>query len=90
MTNEINVDEMKSCYENLILIDCGSNLISKKFARDLDLIMKRAKDSGMCGIVFLQKILCFRNRNSGYFNTLMTLCTVFFQACKKSSYLEIQ
>lgn len=47
MTNELNVEEMKSCYENLILIDVGGNLISKKFARDLDSILKRAKDSGM-------------------------------------------
>lgn len=47
MSNEEIIDEMKHCYDNLILIDCGSNLINKKYARDLDSVMKRAKDSGM-------------------------------------------
>lgn len=47
MSNEEMIDQMKHCYDNLILIDCGSNLINKKYARDLDSIMKRAKDSGM-------------------------------------------
>lgn len=27
--------------------DCGANLTNKKFFRDLDLVLKRSKDSGM-------------------------------------------
>lgn len=40
------VDNMKHCYENLILIDVGANLTNKKYIRDLDAVVQRAKDSG--------------------------------------------
>ena len=33
--------------DNYIIVDIGANLTSKKFARDLDSVIKRAKDSGM-------------------------------------------
>lgn len=51
MSNEQNIDtnpsnKLEHCYENLILIDCGSNLANKKYARDLDQVLKRAKDAG--------------------------------------------
>lgn len=39
-------DEMKHCYENLIVIDAGANLTNKKYSRDLDSVIQRAKDSG--------------------------------------------
>ena len=39
-------DEMKQCYENLIVIDVGANLTNKKYIRDLDSVIQRAKDSG--------------------------------------------
>lgn len=45
-----NSDEniiMKECYENYILIDVGANLTNKKYSRDLDSVIQRAKDSGM-------------------------------------------
>lgn len=37
---------METFYENYILIDVGANLTNKKFSRDLDSVVKRAKDSG--------------------------------------------
>lgn len=40
------VDDMKHCYENLILIDVGANLTNKKYSRDLDAVVQRAQDSG--------------------------------------------
>ncbi|XP_018579380.1 uncharacterized protein LOC108917319 [Anoplophora glabripennis] len=45
-----NSDEnmiMKACYENYILIDVGANLTNKKYSRDLDSVIQRAKDSGV-------------------------------------------
>lgn len=44
---ETNItDDMKHCYENLILIDASASLTNKKFSRDLDLVIQRAQDSG--------------------------------------------
>jgi hypothetical protein len=33
-------------YQNLILIDTGSNLTNKKFSRDLDQVIERSKNAG--------------------------------------------
>lgn len=43
---DIIEDEMKHCYENLIVVDVGANLTNKKYIRDLDSVIQRAKDSG--------------------------------------------
>lgn len=40
-------EELKGCYENLIVIDIGANLTNKKYGRDLDSVVQRAKDAGM-------------------------------------------
>jgi TatD DNase family protein len=32
--------------ENYIIVDVGANLTNKKFSRDLDSVLQRAKDSG--------------------------------------------
>lgn len=45
MASDLN-DEMKHCYENLIVVDVGANLTNKKYIRDLDSVIQRAKDSG--------------------------------------------
>lgn len=45
-TEESGADDMKHCYENLILIDVGANLTNKKYSRDLDAVVQRAQDSG--------------------------------------------
>lgn len=39
-------DNLKGCYENLIVIDIGANLTNKKYGRDLDSVLQRAKDAG--------------------------------------------
>lgn len=46
-TEENAADDMKHCYENLILIDVGANLTNKKYSRDLDAVVQRAQDSGI-------------------------------------------
>ena len=47
MADSINIsDEMKQCYENLIVVDAGANLTNKKYSRDLDSVVQRAKDAG--------------------------------------------
>lgn len=44
-------DDMKHCYENLILIDASASLTNKKFSRDLDSVIQRAQDAGkLCGL----------------------------------------
>lgn len=43
--NEVQKN-METFYENYILIDVGANLTNKKFSRDLDSVVRRAKDSG--------------------------------------------
>lgn len=40
------MDEIKHCFENLIVIDAGANLTNKKYSRDLDSVIQRAKDAG--------------------------------------------
>lgn len=37
---------MQQCYENYVIIDIGANLTNKKYGRDLDSVIQRAKDSG--------------------------------------------
>lgn len=44
-------DEMKQCYENLIVIDCGANLTNKKYSRDLDAVVQRAQDAGNVSVI---------------------------------------
>lgn len=38
---------MTQCYENYILVDVGANLTNKKYVRDLDSVIQRAKDAGV-------------------------------------------
>lgn len=40
-------EDMRHCYENLIVIDAGANLTNKKYSRDLDSVIQRAKDAGV-------------------------------------------
>jgi len=37
---------MMQQFENYIIVDVGANLTNKKFSRDLDSVLQRAKDSG--------------------------------------------
>lgn len=38
---------MSQCYENYVLVDVGANLTNKKYGRDLDSVIQRAKDAGV-------------------------------------------
>ena len=42
-------------FDNLILIDIGANLTHKKFNRDLDSVVNRAKQSGYNIFYFITK-----------------------------------
>lgn len=41
-----DMDAMKECFENLIVIDAGASLTNKKYNRDLEMVIQRAKDAG--------------------------------------------
>lgn len=43
--------QMKSYFENYILVDVGANLTNRKFNRDLESVIGRAKDSGVQKII---------------------------------------
>lgn len=49
---------MEQCYENLIVIDIGANLTNKKYSRDLDSVVQRAKDAG----TYLRRLIGSKNR----------------------------
>lgn len=44
--NEENSTKMEKCYENYILVDVGANLTNKKYTRDLESVIQRARDAG--------------------------------------------
>lgn len=44
-------EDMRHCYENLIVIDAGANLTNKKYSRDLDSVIQRAKDAGEQSVI---------------------------------------
>lgn len=48
LDNNVNSEQqnMEQCYENLIVIDVGANLTNKKYSRDLESVIQRAKDAG--------------------------------------------
>lgn len=46
VNNEQQQQKMEQCYENLIVIDIGANLTNKKYSRDLESVIQRAKDAG--------------------------------------------
>lgn len=47
-TEEQNISSaMMQCYENYIIVDVGANLTNKKYSRDLDSVIQRAKDAGV-------------------------------------------
>lgn len=47
-----DMDDIKHCFENLIVIDAGANLTNKKYSRDLDSVIQRAKDAGKYSCYF--------------------------------------
>lgn len=49
---------MEQCYENLIVVDVGANLTNKKYSRDLDSVIQRAKDAGKCANWLTSEVMC--------------------------------
>lgn len=47
---------IEQCYENLIVIDIGANLTNKKYSRDLDSVVQRAKDAGKAELHLLNYV----------------------------------
>ncbi|XP_050529911.1 3'-5' ssDNA/RNA exonuclease TatD isoform X2 [Daktulosphaira vitifoliae] len=45
------IDPFKENYDNYLLIDAGANMVNKKFSRDLESVLQRAKDSGVQKII---------------------------------------
>lgn len=71
LSNE-NLDSKKAieqCYENLIVIDIGANLTNKKYSRDLDSVVQRAKDAGKALFYLLNHVKCCYHTQS--FNNLL-------------------
>lgn len=66
--------KMEECYENLIVVDVGANLTNKKYSRDLDSVVQRAKDAGNylisffgLGIILKVMLVIFRRtKNYGH------------------------
>lgn len=54
LNNAVDIqDPIKENYDNYLLIDVGSNMVNKKFSRDLESVLQRAKDSGQFCVYFL-------------------------------------
>ena len=47
----VNADKVLKQLDNYIIVDVGANLTNKKFARDLDAVVQRAKDAGVTKIM---------------------------------------
>lgn len=56
-TPEKSPVSMQQYYENYIIIDVGANLTNKKYGRDLDSVIQRAKDAGMCKCISRRKCM---------------------------------
>ncbi|KAF6216843.1 hypothetical protein GE061_001193 [Apolygus lucorum] len=56
-SQEDRADKMSKCLDNYILVDVGANLTSRKFNRDLESVVSRAKDSGVQKIVVCSQTL---------------------------------
>lgn len=46
------LDPIKENYDNYLLIDAGSNMVNKKFSKDLESVLQRAKDSGLLHVLY--------------------------------------
>lgn len=53
-------DPIRENYDNYLLIDVGSNMVNKKFSRDLESVLQRAKDSGELFFISMTSIILFQ------------------------------
>lgn len=42
----LSTESLQKCFENYLLVDVGASLTNKKFSKDLDSVIQRAKDAG--------------------------------------------
>ncbi|KAI5741738.1 hypothetical protein M8J76_016677 [Diaphorina citri] len=49
--NNNELTKLTNCFDNYVLIDVGANLTNRKFGRDLESVVQRAKDSGVQKII---------------------------------------
>ncbi|KAI5706868.1 hypothetical protein M8J75_012078 [Diaphorina citri] len=49
--NNNELTKLANCFDNYVLIDVGANLTNRKFGRDLESVVQRAKDSGVQKII---------------------------------------
>ncbi len=54
---ESNLIESLNDVNNYLMIDIGANLTNRKFAKDLDSVVQRAKESGFQLLIVVQKFL---------------------------------
>lgn len=52
-------DSMHQCYDNYVIVDIGANLTNKKYSRDLDSVIQRAKDAGKHTAILIIYVLQF-------------------------------
>lgn len=44
--SDTSINQMNKLFENYILVDVGANLTNRKYLRDLEPVISRAKDAG--------------------------------------------
>lgn len=49
--SDTNINQMNKLFENYILVDVGANLTNRKYLRDLEPVISRAKDAGVQKII---------------------------------------
>ena len=42
----LSAESLQKCFDNYLLVDVGASLTNKKFSKDLDSVIQRAKDAG--------------------------------------------
>ncbi|KAK3926089.1 3'-5' ssDNA/RNA exonuclease TatD [Frankliniella fusca] len=47
----LSAENLQKCFDNYLLVDVGAGLTNKKFAKDLDSVIQRAKDAGLTKIL---------------------------------------
>lgn len=83
--NAFDMDDMKHCFDNLIVIDAGANLTNKKYSRDLDSVIQRAKDAGK--LIFVEEDYCLKSFGFILYANLSTITKKTSSSSSSSSLL---
>lgn len=78
------LDPIRENYDNYLLIDVGSNMVNKKFSRDLESVLQRAKDSGesYCFLLDVNYFVMSNNRYLALRSALKTHCSHCILYCQ--------